>query len=57
MMENFAHGISKVSIPFFNILSDDDFILPGFYNTAMRSLEEYPEAGFFFGGLLFAARR
>ncbi|MGD0288888.1 MAG: glycosyltransferase family A protein [Candidatus Binataceae bacterium] len=54
MMENFAHGISKVSTPFFSILSDDDFILPGFYDTAMRSLEEYPEAGFFLGGLLFA---
>lgn len=54
MMPNFAHGITKVSTPFFSILSDDDFLLPDFYQTAIAALEKHPEAGFFQGGLLFA---
>ncbi len=54
MMENFAYGISHVETPFFSILSDDDFLLPGFFERAMSALEDYPEAMFFFGGLLYA---
>jgi hypothetical protein len=53
-MPNFAHGITKVSTPFFSILSDDDLLLPNFYQTAIAALEKHPEAGFFHGGLLFA---
>src|ERR1039458_5172442 len=47
MMENFAYGISHVETPFFSILSDDDFLLPGFFERAMSALEDYPEAMFF----------
>jgi len=54
MMENFAFGISHVETPFFSILSDDDFLLPGFFERAMCGFEGYSEAIFFFGGLLYA---
>ena len=53
MMENFAFGISHVETPYFSILSDDDFLLPGFFERAMSDLEDYPEAMFFFGGQLY----
>lgn len=53
MMENFAFGISRVRTPFFSILSDDDFLLPGFLKSATGALSAEPSAGFFFGGLLF----
>lgn len=53
MMENFAFGISDVETPFFSILSDDDFLLPGFFERAFSGLEDHPEAVFFFGGHLY----
>lgn len=53
MMENFAFGISHVETPLFNILSDDDFLLPGFFEDAIGALTTRPAAGFYFGGLLF----
>jgi glycosyltransferase involved in cell wall biosynthesis len=53
MMENFAYGIAQVDTPYFNILSDDDFLLPGFFDAAIDNLTADPEPGFFFGGLLF----
>src|SRR5208282_1664046 len=53
MMENFRFGIDQVVTLYFNILSDDDFLLPGFFETAIDELTADPEPGFFFGGLLF----
>jgi glycosyltransferase involved in cell wall biosynthesis len=42
--ENFEFGISAVSTPFFSILSDDDYLLPGFYQLATQGLSNHPEA-------------
>lgn len=46
---NFQAGLAAVQTPYFSFLSDDDFLLPGFYAHAMNVLEEHPEAGFFCG--------
>lgn len=53
MMRNFAYGISRVETPYFNILSDDDLLLPVFFETAIKMLSSDGVPGFFFGGLLF----
>lgn len=43
-VENFEFGISAVDTPFFSILSDDDYLLPGFYSRAMDGLSQHAEA-------------
>ena len=43
---NFQFGLMKVDTPFFSFLSDDDFLLPSFFETAMRGFDQYPEAAF-----------
>jgi hypothetical protein len=57
MMENFAYGIDHVETPFFNILSDDDILLPGFFEIATAALGRNSQAALFIGGLLFADER
>ncbi len=49
MMENFAFGIDRVDTPYFNILSDDDVLLPAFFATGMKGLREHPQARLFAG--------
>jgi glycosyltransferase involved in cell wall biosynthesis len=51
LIENFAFGISRVRTPWFNLLSDDDILLPGFFAAALRDLENHPKAMCFVGGL------
>jgi glycosyltransferase involved in cell wall biosynthesis len=43
---NFNSGIKRVSTPFFSLLSDDDFLVPDFYERALRCFVQYPAAGF-----------
>ncbi len=43
---NFQYGLMHVDTPFFAFLSDDDFLLPNFFETAMRGFDQYPEAAF-----------
>lgn len=50
--ENIQFGFSKVNTPFFSILSDDDFLLPNFYEIALNGLKKYSEAQFFVGSTL-----
>lgn len=38
-------AIDGVTTPYFNILSDDDVILPKFFETAMEGFGKHPEAG------------
>ena len=52
--ENFRFGVSRVDTPFFDLLSDDDFLLPDFFARAMPALRNNPQAAFFSGGLLQA---
>lgn len=46
---NFDYGLRQVDTPFFSILSDDDYLLPGFYNHAMAAFAAHPEAMFWAG--------
>lgn len=46
---NFEFGLAKVDTEFFSILSDDDYLLPGFYEKALRDLDENPDAMFWAG--------
>ena len=52
--ENFRFGVSRVGTPFFNLLSDDDFLLPDFFARAMSGLSNNPQAALFFGAILSA---
>ncbi len=46
---NFEYGLRSVRTPYFSLLSDDDYLLPGFYNHALRGFEEHPEIMFWAG--------
>jgi glycosyltransferase involved in cell wall biosynthesis len=52
MIANINYGISKVATPLFSILSDDDVMLPGFYEEALRGFDEHPEAMFSAGSVV-----
>jgi glycosyltransferase involved in cell wall biosynthesis len=43
-LANFLFGMSRVETPFFSLLSDDDYLLPGFYRRALAGLSEKPQA-------------
>jgi glycosyltransferase involved in cell wall biosynthesis len=43
---NFLYGLEHVETPFFSILSDDDLVLPEFYETALAGFESHPDAMF-----------
>jgi len=45
-MQNFQYGLEHVETPFFSFLSDDDVMLPDFYQTAMEGFETFPDAMF-----------
>ena len=49
---NFQAGYAAVETPYFSFLSDDDMLMPHFYETAMRSLEAHPQARFFCGQIV-----
>lgn len=46
---NFEYGLASVDTEFFSILSDDDYLLPGFYEEALKALDADPEAMFWAG--------
>jgi glycosyltransferase involved in cell wall biosynthesis len=48
-MANFQFGIGRVETPYFSFLSDDDYLLPGFYSEAVSALEACPEAMYWAG--------
>ena len=54
LIRNFAYGMKQVTSPFFNLLSDDDVLLPGFFETAIRSFASNSTAMLFIGGLVEA---
>jgi hypothetical protein len=41
---NFMDGANRVETPFFSFLSDDDLMLPNFYEDALNGFQRYPEA-------------
>jgi glycosyltransferase involved in cell wall biosynthesis len=46
LLGNLAVALQQLSTPYFSILSDDDLLLPGFYQAALRELETHPRAGY-----------
>jgi hypothetical protein len=52
--ENFIFGLSQVETPFLHLISDDDYLLPGFFAQAICALQKNPDAAFFSGGMLSA---
>jgi glycosyltransferase involved in cell wall biosynthesis len=51
---NFAFGVAEVQTPYFNILSDDDMLAPGFFQLAIQTFARYPEAMLFSGATVKA---
>jgi len=43
---NFLYGMDRVDTPYFSFLSDDDVLLPDFYDNALAGFEKFPEAAF-----------
>jgi glycosyltransferase involved in cell wall biosynthesis len=41
---NFNFAIARVDTPFFSMLSDDDILMPRFYEAALTEFERYPQA-------------
>ena len=54
---NFDFAMRSVDTPFFSLLSDDDYLLPGFYQRALAALAENPEAMFWVGETLCVDER
>jgi len=50
--ENFILASADVSTPLCSFLSDDDYLLPGFFELAVAALSEHPDAGLFAGSTL-----
>lgn len=48
-LANFDFALRSVRTPFFSILSDDDYLLPGFHAAALAALAASPEAMFWAG--------
>ncbi len=46
MIANVISGMRRVTTPFFTLLSDDNVLLPDFYETALKKFDQYPEAMF-----------
>jgi glycosyltransferase involved in cell wall biosynthesis len=49
---NFNFGLTEVKTPFFSLLSDDDILLPEFYETTLEGFKNYPDAGFSAGSVI-----
>ncbi len=43
---NMIQGIKAVDTAFYTLLSDDDFLLPGFYESATNAVKQFPNAKF-----------
>jgi glycosyltransferase involved in cell wall biosynthesis len=46
MIANYEYALKEVKTPYFSLLSDDDLILPWFFEEALKGLQSYPEAAF-----------
>ena len=46
LVNNFIYGMKHVETPFFSFLSDDDVLLPWFFEVVMRGFEKFPQAIF-----------
>jgi glycosyltransferase involved in cell wall biosynthesis len=46
MLGNYRYGLSEVKTPYFSFLSDDDVLLPWFYEEALHGFQQFPECAF-----------
>lgn len=46
MMANYEFAYRQIDSPYFSFLSDDDFVLPHFFETALESLKRHPDSAF-----------
>ena len=49
VVANLNYGLKEVSTPFFSFLSDDDLLLPHFFEVAVQSLSSNPDVMFYAG--------
>ncbi len=52
LVNNFVFGMEHVETPFFSFLSDDDVVLPWFFETVMQGFEKFPQAIFSAGATI-----
>jgi glycosyltransferase involved in cell wall biosynthesis len=45
-VNNMIRGVEAVATPYYSLLNDDDFLLPGFFENVMAGFARYPSAGF-----------
>ncbi|MCL5886998.1 MAG: glycosyltransferase family 2 protein [Actinobacteria bacterium] len=45
-LKNYNYGLEHVDTPFFSLLSDDDLVLPDFYEITLRGFKDFPDALF-----------
>jgi glycosyltransferase involved in cell wall biosynthesis len=50
---NWDFGVRHVKTPFFSVLSDDDILLPDFYEKALAQFSTYPSAEVVIGDTIF----
>src|SRR2546425_747839 len=49
---NFQFGLQNTETPFFSFLSDDDYLLPNFYERAMEDFQRFPDIALFAGSCI-----
>ncbi len=52
MMQNYQFAFDRINSPYFHLLSDDDYLLPCFFETALDGLKKFPEAAISACGIL-----
>ncbi len=53
-VKNFQYGLSRVDTSFFSFLSDDDYLLPKFYEITLQGFERHPKSIFSMGAVIDA---
>ncbi len=46
MMANYNYAFDRIDTPYFHFLSDDDYLLPHFFETALRGFDHCASAVF-----------
>ena len=54
LVRNLCFGLERVQTPLFNILSDDDIVLPEFFASAVQQMSKYPEVAMYMGATIDA---
>ena len=57
MLANYQYALSQVKTPFFSFLSDDDLILPWFYEEALKGFQQFPQCAFFAGSAIIMSEK